>query len=335
VKAITVTTLVGSLHLCLFLTLIVWLWAAGAQAEERIEFNNWLHDLRAQALAIGISPTVLNESLSGIAPIPRIIELDRNQPEFKLSLEQYLDRLVSQKRVSTGKKKLAQHSNLLFRISELYGVQPRFLVSFWGVETDYGRLASGFSTIAATATLAYDGRRSAFFRGQLLDALHILNDGHITTSEMRGSWAGAMGQMQFMPSTFRAFAVDDDGDGRIDIWNNLGDAFASAANYLAKSGWNRELDWGFEVELPDGFDRKLIGLKTRRRIDAWRAAGVRRLGGQSLPQKISDTTSIVVPKRGNGRAFLTYQNYRVILRWNRSHLFAIAIGTLADRIVAD
>jgi membrane-bound lytic murein transglycosylase B len=211
-------------------------------------------------------------------------------------------------------------------------VEPRFLIAFWGVETNYGRLTGDFSVIASIATLAYDGRRSAFFRRELMHALQILDDAHISPDKMKGSWAGAMGQLQFMPSTFQAFAVDHDGDGKIDIWDNLGDAFASAANYLARSGWVKGQPWGFEVRLPETFAPELLGLKVRKPLSQWESLGVRRPEGTDLSEGPDLMASVVRPDGSNGRAFVALHNYRVILKWNRSSFFGVAVGTLADRI---
>jgi membrane-bound lytic murein transglycosylase B len=299
---------------------------------EKQGFEVWLAGFRTEALDKGISQATLDETLSDLKLLPRVIELDRNQPEFKLTLEEYLDRVVTESRVVIGRKKLAENRSVLAVVSRLYGVQPRFLMALWGIETRFGRVFGNFPVIAAVATLAYDGRRSAFFRSELLDALRILDENHISLGQMRGSWAGAMGQLQFMPSTFRRFATDYEGDGRIDIWNNLDDVFASAGNYLFQSGWVRNQTWGYEVRLPKGFDRALVGLKTTKRLSAWQGLGVRHPSGGDLLKKPGLLTSLVEPDGPAGRAFVVYDNYRAILKWNRSHYFGIAVGTLADRI---
>lgn len=302
-------------------------------AENEPDFHAWLSELRREALAKGISGSTLDEALRGIEPIPRVIKLDRNQPEFKLKLEQYLTRVVPESRVAEGRRRLAENQTILARIYGRFGVQPRFLVSLWGIETDFGRLAGDFLVIGATATLAYDGRRGRFFRNELLNALRIVDQGHISPSKMKGSWAGATGQFQFMPSSFQRFAVDYEQDGRIDIWNNLQDAFASAANYLAQSGWVKDQIWGREVRLPKRFNRALVGLKIRKHLSEWQALGVRRLSGQDLPKRPDLRASVVTPEGPRGRVFVVYDNYRAILNWNRSDFFAIAVGTLADRMV--
>ncbi len=299
---------------------------------EQQSFEQWLGELRQEAISNGISENTFDKAFKGVEPIPRIIELDRKQPEFTLTLDEYVSRVVPKRRVETGKKKMAANKKLLKKVAAEYGVQPRFLVAFWGIETDFGRLTGGNSVIAAITTLAYDGRRSTFFRKQLMDALQILEEGHIEADKMTGSWAGAMGQAQFMPSTFRAYAVDFDGDGRIDLWNSKGDVFASAANYLSNVGWNDDQTWGREVKLPKDFDKSLLGLETKQSLAEWDKLGVRRLSEANLPDRDLQA-SLIQPDEGPfARAFLVYDNYRAILDWNRSHKFAIAVGTLADNL---
>jgi membrane-bound lytic murein transglycosylase B len=249
-----------------------------------------------------------------------------------MTLDEYLDRVTPKRRVIRGRKELEKHRSLLSKLCDHYSVAPRFLVAFWGVETNYGRLSGDFPIIGSIATLAYDGRRSALFRRELIYALRILDDAHISPDKMRGSWAGAMGQLQFMPSTFHAFGVDYDGDGKIDIWNNLGDAFASAANYLATSGWVKDQSWGFEVRLPKQFDAALLGLKIRKPLGKWQALGVGCPEGRDLAHEPDLMASVVRPDGPKGKAFVVFNNYRVILKWNRSYFFGVAVGTLADRI---
>jgi len=299
------------------------------------DFATWLKGLRAEAAEKGIRAQTLDRALNDIQPIPRVIELDRKQPEFTLTFDQYIDRVVPQSRVDQGKARLRENRELLTEIGRKYGVQPRFIVAFWGVESDFGRLDGGFSVVQSLATLAYDGRRSSFFRGELIRALRIIDQGHTTPDAMRGSWAGAMGHFQFMPSTFESFAVDYDGDGKRDIWTNKKDAFASAANYLARSGWRSDETWGRPVTLPAGFNRSLIGLETKKSLDEWSRLGVTRSDGGPLPTSRPDIQgSLVVAdnKNGPGPTFLIYDNYRVTLKWNRSTFFAVAVGTLAERI---
>lgn len=321
---------------CLPVLLIIGLLAAQpVLAADQGDLGTWLKNLRVEALAKGIRAETFDKAFAGFKPIPRIIELDRRQPEFTLTFPKYLSRVVPKSRVIRGKAKYKENKVLLDEIGKKYGVQPRFIMAFWGVETGFGRHFGGYSVVHSLATLAFDGRRSKFFRSQLHRALRILNEGHISHEQMKGSWAGAMGNFQFMPSSFETFAVDYDGDGKRDIWTNKGDAFASAANYLAKSGWRNDQTWGRAVKLPEGFDSALIGLKTQKTIKEWQAIGVRRPDGGSLPSR-NLKASIVIAKNSKtekvGRAYMVYDNYRVTLKWNRSTFFAVAVGTLAERI---
>ena len=321
------------LKLAQFVALIsvLLLFAVPGSAED---FQIWLGKLRVEAEGKGISQSVLDEALAGIQPIPRVIELDRRQPEFTLTFTQYRDRVVPQSRIKKGRVKYQENRDLLEEIGGKIGVQPRFIVALWGIETDFGRVTGGFKVIPALATLAHDGRRSAFFRKELLNALQILHEGHIAPKEMMGSWAGAMGQSQFMPSSFLAHAVDYDGDGRRDIWTTRPDVFASAANYLAKSGWRADQTWGREVKLPRDFDFALADLKVRKSIGGWQALGVRQPDGGDLPTR-QLSASIVLPEKGKmSPAYLVYSNYRTTLRWNRSTYFALAVGLLSDGIGA-
>lgn len=305
---------------------------APALAQERQPFDAWLADLRVEAEAAGIRAEILDAALTGLAPIERVVELDRSQPEHTLTVESYLARVVPQSRVDRGRRMLAEHGDLLARISTEYGVQARFIVAFWAIESDFGRNTGGFSVVQALATLAWDPRRSSFFRSELLAALRILNEGHIAPGDMKGSWAGAMGQTQFLPSVFLRSAVDFDGDGRKDVWGTTADALASAANHLRNLGWLGDQTWGRAVRLPDDFDRARAGLEVSMPIGEWQAAGVRRADGADLPTRQLQS-SIVLPEQGTlSPAYLVYNNYRSILRWNRSTLFALGVGSLADRI---
>jgi len=294
-------------------------------------FTAWLKELRAEAVHKGISEATLDAALSNIKRIPHVIELDRKQPEFTLTFAQYLQRVVPRSRVKKGRKKFSENREILKAVARKYGVQARFIVAFWGIETDFGGITGGFKVVPALATLAFDGRRSAFFRKELFHALRIIDAGHISAKNMTGSWAGAMGQPQFMPSSFNGYAVDHDGDGRKDIWTTRDDVFASAANYLSRYGWRGDERWGREVRLPDGFDASLQGLKVKKPIADWAALGVTLRGGAPLPGKTL-LASLILPGGKGGPAYLVYNNYRVILKWNRSHYFAIAVGHLADKI---
>ena len=308
--------------------------SAPVMASQSQSFEAWRAELRTEALSKGISDSVFDTAFSGVQPIERVIELDRRQPEFTMTLETYLSKVVSGTRVKKARQKLAEHKQILAEVSEKFGVQPRFIVALWGIETNFGQHTGGFSVIAALATLAYDGRRSAYFRGELLNALQIIQEGHITAANMKGSWAGAMGQSQFMPSSFLNYAFDYDQDGKRDIWGTRKDVFASIANYLSSVGWRDDITWGREVSVPDTLQGKALSdKKTVKRLSDWQKLGVRRADGGDLPKRDLNAR-LVVPDRGKGRAFLAYANYDNILKWNRSNFFAIAVGSLADQIDA-
>jgi len=295
-------------------------------------FEAWVGELRPEALAKGVSGATFDRAFATVAPLPRILELDRKQPEFTQTFWGYLDRRATAERIATGREMLKKHDTLLRQVARQYGVQPRFIVAFWGLETNFGGYVGNIPVIAALATLAYDERRSAFFRAQLLDALKIIDEGHITADRMVGSWAGAMGQVQFMPETFRRYAVDHSGDGRKDIWTNLPDAFASAANFLSALGWDSTKTWGREARLPAGFDYELASLSEVKPLAAWQRLGVRRADGGNLPT-VDVTASLILPGGYQGPAFLVYQNFRVIMRWNASINYALSVGYLSDLIV--
>ena len=323
----------------------------GAPTQEALSvagFAEFLAGVRAEALQKGISAGTLDAALADIKPIDRVIELDRKQPEFTLTFEQYVARVVNADRVALARTRYKENKALLDAVGRKYGVQPRFIVALWGIETNFGRSTGGFSVIASLATLAYEGRRAAYFRGELMNALEIVDKGHVTAAEMKGSWAGAMGQSQFMPSTFLSYAVDWDGDGKRDIWRDKGDVFASAANYLKQSGWNDSETWGRRVKLPAGFEAKLDGLKRpqgesrcaalgRLTVDKplkeWQAMGIRRTDGGDLPHA-DLSAALALPEGPTGPALLVYANFRATLRWNCSISFATAVGSLADQVTA-
>jgi membrane-bound lytic murein transglycosylase B len=294
-------------------------------------FQNWLEALRDDARAAGISQRTLDSALKDIKLVARVVERDRSQFEFTRTFLTYLGKCVTDKRIKRGRKLLAEHRILLDKIYAQFNVPPRYLIAFWGIETNFGDNMGRFSVIDALVTLAYDQRRSNFFRVQLIDALKIIDNGHIAPNAMKGSWAGAMGQMQFMPSTFVAHAIDFNGDGRKDIWHSFPDAFSSAANYLSNIGWRPGQLWGREVLLPDGFDLMLATIDTKKTVKAWSSLGVRRANGNALPQANMEG-SIVLPQGHKGPAFLVYDNFRIILKWNRSINYAICVGHLADRL---
>lgn len=302
-----------------------------AQAQESEPFDQWLLALRADAAKQGISAATLDAALGGVTLVERVIELDRRQPEFTQTFWNYLDQRVTAARIERGRQMLVDHRELLAKIEKNYGIPPRFLVAFWGLETNYGSFLGSFPTIASLVTLAHDRRRDAFFRAQLIDALRIVDEHSVTVGEMNGSWAGAMGHLQFMPSTFRQYAVDATGDGKRDVWGSLEDAFESGANYLNRLGWQRDETWGREVKLPKGFSLDEATQGHSKSLKAWNDLGVRRADGGALP-RVEISGRIILPQGHDGPAFVVYRNYDVILNWNRSINYAIAVGHLADRL---
>ena len=302
-------------------------------AAAKPDFETWLQQLKADARADGVSTKTLDIALKNVAPIDRVIELDRHQPEFMRTFWGYLNNRVTPGVVARGRKMLAEHKTMLAEIARRYGVPARYLVAFWGMETNFGAHLGRFPVIDSLATLAYDERRSAFFRPQLLHALHIVDQGHIAADRMTGSWAGAMGHMQFLPSTFVRHAVDATGDGRKDIWHSVRDALASGANYLDSLGWAGDERWGREVVLPEDFPYRQARLDVQKPLKVWAEKGVRRADGSPLPVVADMQGAILLPQGHEGPAFMVYDNFRAILDWNRSVNYAIAVGYLADRLV--
>lgn len=294
-------------------------------------FEVWLEAFRAEARTDGISEATLDRALDGLTPNPRVIELDRRQIEGRIDFATYKTRVLSEARIQRGRELYREHADLLRRVAADYGVQPRIIVALWGIESTYGTYKGSYPVIASLATLAWDGRRAAFFRSELLNALRIVDNGDIDAAAMDGSWAGAMGQSQFMPSSFLAYAVDYDGDGRRDIWNSTPDVFASIANYLARAGWDDEFTWGRQVEAPPAIDPALLGLETELPLDSWRDVGVRTLSGGALPRVNIDASLLWMDDQA-GPAYLVYDNFRVIMRWNRSTYFAVSVGELAELV---
>ena len=294
-------------------------------------FRDWLKQVQVDAVAKGLAPSTVTTALGEVQFVPRAIELDRKQPEGTSTFAQYVSRVLPQSRVDRGRQYLIQYRELLADIEETYGVPAEVIVALWGMESSYGTNTGGFAVVDVLATLAYEGRRAEFFRGELLNALQILDEEHITLESMTGSWAGAMGQCQFMPSSFLRFAVDANGDGKRDIWSTRADVFASAANYLSQSGWKRGHTWGREVRVPKTVDATLVGLSVQKPLSEWAQLGVVRSNGQPLPT-VDIAASLVMPDGLGGRAFLVYDNYRVIMKWNRSTYFATAVGLLSDRL---
>jgi len=314
---------------------LILLCLAGPAAAEPPDFKIWLEEMRRDALAQGIKPAIFDRALAGVSPIPRIIDLDRQQPETVLTFAQYLERVVSPARRDAARARYAEHRALLNEIGQRYGVQPRFIVALWGIETDFGRSIGSYPVVAALATLAYEGRRAAFFRRELINALLIIQNDNIDPSIMIGSWAGAMGQSQFMPSSFLAFAVSYRGAGAPDIWRRTDDVFASIANYLARSGWRSDQNWGEAVTAPSNLDAAVVGLNQKKTVAEWARLGLRRANGSKLPAAGPASerhAALLQPSGSDGPSYLVYDNFSVIMRWNSSTYFGIAVGSLADSL---
>ncbi len=262
-------------------------------------FANWLQGVRQEAARSGVDSSTIESALTGIQQIPRVMELARNQPEFKMTFERYLEIVVSEERVARGKALLAENRAAIERFAGPAGIPPSVVTALWGIESSYGTRLGDFEVVPALATLTFNNFRAKFFREQLIAALKILSQGHIGLHEMKGSWAGAMGQCQFIPTSFLAYAADGSGDGRKDIWTNKLDVFASIVNYLRRVGWKPGLRWGDEVS-----------------------------GGTAAGQG----QRLVRPAGANGPAYLVSENFKVILRWNQSDFFGLGVGLLSDRI---
>ncbi len=318
--------------------LTLWLGLGPALAEGPPEFGVWLATLRSEALAAGIGQATIDQALGEVQPIDRVLELDRRQPEFSMTYQTYVGHVVTPARLKDGRRLLKRHRALLAGVAKRFAVSPRVLVAMWGIETDYGRVTGGFPVVPALATLAYDGRRSQYFRTELISALKIIDQG-IPAKTMQGSWAGAMGQCQFMPSTYLKFARKWKGQGSPDIWHDEADVLASAANYLSQIGWKANETWGRAVRLPkNGIAPALLGLDGKRSLKEWGKLGLRLQNGKSLPGRGDIQASLIRAETGKGDdigkgpAYLVYDNFRVLMKWNRSVFFALAAGTLADRL---
>ncbi len=321
---------------------------AFAQEAEDVDFAAWdvfLEGVRTEALENGISPEIVAAATKDLLPRRKFIRQDRKQAEFKQTFLNYVKRRVSEARIENGQKMMATHAELLARISLEYDVQARYIVAIWGMETNYGLYPLRESAIQALATLAFDKRRQAFFRKELMAALQILDEGHIDLENMKGSWAGALGQSQFMPTSFLGYARDGNGDGRRDIWNTEADVFASIANYLAEHGWKGDHQWGREVLIPIELEAQLVELEAsppsgcrayrnhtqKLSLAEWNELGLRRINGEALPDRDMQA-SLIRPDGAEGPAFLAYANFKPILSYNCANLYALSVGHLAEEI---
>jgi membrane-bound lytic murein transglycosylase B len=310
-----------------------------------VSFEQYVENLKQEAITKGFAPEFVNDALKDLTYLQRVVKADKNQPEFVETLDTYLPKRVPEWKVTKARAAYKENLPLLTKISKQYGVQPRFIVSLWALETNFGRIQGKMPIIDSLVTLSFDGRRETFFKNQLWASLTILKQGHISQEKFLGSWAGAMGQCQFIPTSFIAYAADGDGDGKKDIWNNKADVFASIANYLKSEGWSNRKTWGRQVKLPNGFDQALImpkGSKSRREwldnwkgaeqtLSAWSQLGITRMDGTALP-KAKINAVLITPDDEQGRVYLAYDNYKSLMHWNRSYYFVTSVGSLADRI---
>ncbi|HEY6984061.1 lytic murein transglycosylase [Reyranella sp.] len=303
---------------------------ASARAQEG-EFRECLQAIKAEAGRQGVSGAVADRAFQNLTPDQKVIDLDSRQPEFTLTYGKYVGNAVTLERIAKGQQKLTQYRSLLDSLTREYGVAPQYLVAFWGMETNYGAYLGDFQVVRSVATLACMTKRLAFFSNETVQALKILSTNGMTSQQMRGSWAGAMGNMQFMPSTFVKYGVDRDGNGRIDIWNSMPDAFASAANFLRGIGFRPGLPSSDEVFLPQGFPLEEADTTVEKPVRAWASMGVKRANGQPLPSS-DELSSIVLPAGWRGPAFILYPNFKAVMNWNRSTLYALAVGILAQQI---
>ena len=293
-------------------------------------FADYIATVRGVARNAGISQGTIDRSLGHVQIVQRVIELDRNQPESKLTWQQYKARLVSPARIAKGRPLFAQNRALLERVTRQYGVPAGVIMGIWALESDYGAQMGNFNVIECLATLAWEGRRRAYFQSQLLDALRIVDHGDVAPAQMIGSWAGAMGQTQFMPDSFIKYAVDFSGTGKRDLWTDMGDIFASTANYLAREGWRTEIPWGRAIDLPRGFDLSLVGHDKRRSVTDWRRAG---LSIDALPEDTK--VAVVMPGGAGDEAYVVfYPSYRAIRQYNPPDKYCLSVGLLGDAITA-
>lgn len=301
--------------------------------DDKPSFEQYINNFKIEAMEKGYDKAFLDSSFDGIKFYQRAVKSDKSQPEFKQTLDTYLPKRLPAWKVNKAIDLYNQHKVLLTQVAEKYGVQPRFIVALWGLESNFGKLQGNYPVLSALATLAYEGRREALFRKQLYAALSILRDGHITKDKFKGSWAGAMGQSQFMPTSFLNYAQDHDGDGKKDIWNNEQDVFASIANFLSTEGWDDTATWGRQVKLPTGFDTKQSGLAKNkmRTLSEWQKLGVRRMDGRNLPER-DIKASLIIPDDHTGRIYLVYGNFHTLMGWNRSTYFGASVGVLSDMI---
>ncbi|QBF84475.1 lytic murein transglycosylase [Shewanella maritima] len=305
--------------------------SVSADAANPPEFDQCVIELKSTAKQQGISQTIIDSSVANLKYVPKVIELDRRQPEFTTTFGDYIGKRVTDWRVQQGRKLLREHKDLLDKLTKQYGIPGQYIVSFWGLETNFGSYKGKMPVLDSLATLACDPRRSDYFTGELMQALRLKQQYGFSDEKMVGSWAGAMGHTQFMPTNYLKYAVDGNGDGKADLWDSTEDALTSAANFLQQLGWKANERWGREVLLPENYDFSALGVKNTMPLTQWAQKQLTQVSGKPLATPDMDA-ALYVPAGHKGPAFLGYDNFKVIMRWNRSEFYAIAVGHLADRI---
>lgn len=320
-----------------FILLSAVLTCIATNAYAQVSFEQYKQTLKQEAIAEGYSEDFLNPIFNSIVQRQAVVKADRNQPERRLTLDTYLATRVPDWKVEQAINAYQEHAEILQQVSDKYGVQARFIVALWGNESNFGRIQGNHPVISSLVSLAHEGRRETLFKNQFFAALKILQEGHVSLEAFNGSWAGAMGQSQFMPSSFLQYAVDANGDGKKDIWGTHADVFASIANYLSQEGWQGDYTWGRQVKLGEGFDKSKIsqleGLQRdrKRSLGEWQKLGVTRFDGRALPN-VDINASLILPDGESGRVYLVYNNFDTLMRWNRSYYFGVSVAYLAERI---
>lgn len=304
--------------------------SANIYATQLISWKTWVQQLRVEALAQGIRPELFDSVFDGMVPDKRVLHFDKTQPEKRITFDEYRKSRIDAFRIKLGISAYKHNRQILDEIGERYGVSPCFILAFWGIESSYGHYKGNFPVLKSLASLAYNSPRSEFFRGELLIALQIVNEGHVSLADFKGEWAGASGNPQFLPTSWKKYAVDYEGNGHKDIWNSLPDSFASIANYLKINGWQTGQPWAIEVDLPKNFSDDLTTMKVEKTVTQWVKMGVRPAYGFQLPANRNLTAMIVQPF--GGPAFMAFKNFTVIMKYNNSTFYAGSVGYLADSI---
>ena len=335
------TKIISMLIFSILMFLSTSLFAQGDMSAEKrsvdSQFAEYLAQLRTEAEDKGFTDEVLDVAFASIKMREKVVKADKNQPETKLTLDKYLSTRVPDWKVMQAVDKIQEHAELLNKVEKKYGVNKRFIVALWGNESNFGRIQGDHPVLSSLVSLAFDGRRETLFKRQFFAALTILSEGHVAIDDFTGSWAGAMGQSQFMPTSFLSYAVDGNGDGKKDIWSTPEDVFSSIANFLAKEGWNHQQTWGRQVKLSDSFDINTLNTYAGLAKDkmqvmlAWSNLGVTKFDGTALPT-VNVRASLILPDDASGRIYLVYNNFHTLMRWNRSLYFGVSVGYLADRI---